>query len=417
MRIFLILLLCCSAWGPLHAEKEPKVTVGIDLLLKNPKYASKLKGKRIGLITNHTALNGMRKRSVDLLKEKREPLGYTLKALYAPEHGLYGSAHAAEKVSDQQDADGIPIYSLHGKTRRPTPEMLKEIDLLIFDIQDIGSRSYTYISTLFYVMEEAAKAKIPLIVADRPNPINGLMVDGPMMEEKWRSFIGYINVPYCHGMTIGELASFFNAEYKVGCSLTVVPMEGWKRSMSFDDTGLIWIPTSPNIPESTTPYYYPTTGLIGELQLLNIGVGYTLPFKLIGAPWIDAQEFAKTLNAQKFPGVFFQPFYFKPFYGRYKSENCEGVIIVITDTSLFQPIQTQYLILGILKSLYPAQFLEALEKSKECKQLFCQAAGTEEIYRILQEKKYLVWELKEVHRREREAFLPTRQKYLIPSYQ
>ena len=214
--------------------------------------------------------------------------------------------------------------------------MLKDVDILIYDIQDIGSRSYTYITTLFYVMEEAAKAQIPLIVLDRPNPINGLLVEGPMLNERWRSFIGYVNVPYCHGMTVGELALFFNAEYQIGCKLEVIQMQGWKRWMHFEDTGLAWVPTSPHIPEADTPLFYASTGIIGELGIVSIGIGYSLPFKVVGAPWIRAQEFATAMNAQRLPGVHFMPYHFKPFYGLYKEKQCQGVLIRITDPHVFK---------------------------------------------------------------------------------
>jgi len=266
-------------------------------------------------------------------------------------------------------------------------------------------------------MEEAAKRSIPVIVLDRPNPINGLTIDGPMMEEKWRSFVGYINVPYCHGMTIGELAYFFNAEYKVGCKLTVIPMKGWKRSMSFADTGLTWMPTSPHIPEAETAFYYPTTGLLGELQMVSTGIGYTLPFKVIGAPWIDASLFAAKLNEQKYPGVYFLPFHYRPFFGRFELQNCQGVLIVVTDPKIYLPVTTQYLLIGILKSLYPQQFAKALKDSASRQEMFNKVNGTAEVYRIIKEEKYAAWQLRELHQSERIAFRLKRQKYLISTYQ
>ena len=271
------------------------------------------------MITNHTAMTRELQPSREYLREVLKKMGghTQLVALFAPEHGLWGVAHAGEAVAHAKDKEGIPVYSLHGSTRRPTAEMLAGIDLLIYDVQDIGTRSYTYISTLFYVMEEAAKAKIPVLILDRPNPINGLTIDGPMLEEKWRSFVGYLNVPYVHGMTVGELARYFNAVYKIGCEVHVIPMKGWKRAMSFSETGLAWIPTSPHIPEADTPLYYPVTGILGELELVNIGIGYTQPFKLIGAPWIRAEEFSQKLNQAKLPGVTFLPAYYKPFYGTF----------------------------------------------------------------------------------------------------
>ena len=268
---------------PLFGEVE----LGVDTFFKEG-HDKGLRRKRIGLISNQTGVDKNLTPTVEVLRKK----GMRLVALFSPEHGWSGSGYAFEKIKDGT-LENLPLYSLHGETRRPTEQMLKGIDLLIYDIQDIGIRSYTYATTLFYVMEEAAKRNIPVIVFDRPNPINGLIIDGGMLEEKWRSFLGYVNVPYCHGMTIGELATFFNEEYRIGCKLKVIPMKGWKRTMSFKETGLTWIPTSPHIPEADTPLFYASTGIIGELDMVNIGVGYTLPFKVVGAPWIDAEAFAR----------------------------------------------------------------------------------------------------------------------------
>lgn len=411
---------CCVALlvfgSNLDLWAEAKVKVGADVLF-TPEYDSLLKGKKIGLITNHTAINGKMQSTISLLKTHAKAKGFILQALFAPEHGLNGAVHAADIIKNGTYPDNIPIFSLYGSTHRPTPEMLKTIDLLIYDIQDIGSRSYTYSSTLFYAMEEAAKHKVPVVVLDRPNPINGITVDGPLMEEKWRSIVGYIDVPYCHGMTIGELAKFFNEEYEIKCNLTVVPMKGWKRKMTFEETGLTWIPTSPNIPEATTVYFYPMTGILGELQVVNIGIGYTMPFKLVGAPWINAEEFSSHLNSQKYPGVYFQPFYYKPFFGRFSHENCQGVLILVTNPLTFKPVSTQYLIIGILKSLYPIKFQQALADAHKRKSMFCKVNGTEEVYRIIQESKYVVWQLRELHQKEREAFMIKRKKYLISSYE
>lgn len=415
MQIILIclyLIVVLSPFSCFSYSATPKVTVGVDILFTED-YADILRGKKVGLITNHTAVNRQLIPTHEVLKKNAQKYGYKFIVLFAPEHGITGAGYESEQMKDAKDTDGIPIYNLHGKTQRPTKEMLKQVDLLIYDIQDIGSRSYTYITTLFYAMEEAAKYDIPVAVLDRPNPLNGIVIDGPMLEDKWRSIVGYINVPYCHGMTIGELAQFFNEEYKVGCKLQVIPMKGWEREMSFQDTGLTWIPTSPHIPESTTPFFYPTTGLLGELQMVSIGVGYTLPFKIVGAPWIDADTFAAKLNAQHFPGVIFMPFHFRPFYGRFVREDCHGVQIVITDKLTYQPVSTQYLIIGILKSLYPAKFNEALAATKSRKEMFCKVNGTEEVYRLMAETNYVVWKLRTLHQKEREAFIKLRRKYLI----
>jgi uncharacterized protein YbbC (DUF1343 family) len=410
IKLFFFLFTCICTFC--HGDS---VTVGADMLFTK-KYAKILEGKRVGLITNHTAVDREMNSTIDLLKKHAKDGGYKLTALFAPEHGITGSIHADDHVADEVDPDGIPIYSLHGDTKRPTKDMLKKIDVLIYDIQDIGSRSYTYNTTLFYAMEEAAKAGVEVVVLDRPNPISGKTIDGPMLEEKWRSIVGYINVPYCHGMTVGELALYFNSEYNVGCKLRVIPMKGWQRDMTFHDTGLTWIPTSPHIPEASTPWYYPTTGILGELQIVNIGVGYTLPFKVVGAPWIDADKFADTLNAQHFPGVTFQPFHYRPFYGKYSKTECHGVLIVITNNDTYLPVTTQYLIIGILKSLYPTQFKEAIDAAISRKSMFCKVNGTEEVFNIITNSSFVVWKLKDLHKAERQKFTEKRKKYLISDY-
>jgi len=406
---FLFLFCYCPSWVNGHVQ------VGVERLF-SPPYDSLLRGKQIGLITNHTAIDSKGNSTVDLFKHHAGGLNYSIIALFAPEHGLRGTQHAGERVIDERDSEGVPIYSLHGVTRRPTAAMLKGITLLVYDIQDLGSRSYTYTTTLFYAMEEAAKERIPLLVLDRPNPLGGLLVDGPLLEEEYRSFLGYINVPYCHGLTTGELARYFNGEYNVGCDLTIIPMQGWKREMTFKETGLTWIPTSPQVPEAHTAFYYPTTGLLGELQLINIGIGYTLPFKVVGAPWIDAQRYAQHLNAQHLPGVRFHPFHYRPFFGRFAHQACHGVLIVITDPQVYLPVTAQFLLIGVLKALYPSHFQAALEESKQRQEIFNKVVGTAEVYRLLKEEQYIVWKLWAIHQQERLRYLCKRKSYLIADY-
>jgi uncharacterized protein YbbC (DUF1343 family) len=388
-----------------------EVELGVDVFFKDG-HRELLQGKRIGLITNHTGVDSQMRSTIELFA-KCAP-GIKLVALFAPEHGLTGNSYAFEEILDKKTPSGIPIYSLHGKTRRPTAQMLEGIDALVYDIQDIGCRPYTYTTTLFYVIEEAAKLKIPVIVLDRPNPINGLIVDGPMLQEKWRSFLGYANVPYCHGMTVGELASYFNDHYKIGCVLKVIPMKGWKRSMNYADTGLTWIPTSPYIPESDTPQFYASTGLLGELSLVNIGIGYTLPFKVIGAPWIKGAELAQKLNEQNLPGVQFLPFHYRPFYGLYKGKDCQGVLIIVTDSKTYRPVTSQYMILGLLKNLYPKQVLDKLNALNPTKKdLFCKASGNEAMLSLLLQEKYVAWKLILFEKEERHQFRKDRKKYLL----
>lgn len=386
-----------------------QVELGIDRFCKEDLISS-LGKKKVGLVVNHTSVDSQLKHTIELFQAK----GISVVALFAPEHGIDGRAYAFEEVKDAKGPNGIPIYSLHGKTRRPTDRMLKGIDVLVYDVQDIGVRSYTYASTLFYVMEEAAKRGIEVIVLDRPNPINGLIVDGPMLKEKWRSFIGYINVPYCHGMTIGELAQLFNTEYKVKCRLKVIAMKGWKRSMSFKQTGLSWIAPSPQIPESDTPLFYASTGILGELKCVNIGVGYTLPFKVVGAPWINAKDFTQRLNAHKLPGVSFTPFYYRPFFGSYKGLDCQGTMIVVTDHLRYRPLAVQYLLIGMLKALYPKKVDEKIAAlDQESKNLFCKANGNEEMLAWVRNEKYVAWKMIEFQKEQREAFKEKRAKYLL----
>lgn len=395
--VFTFLLLTCHA----------NVDLGVDCLFRDGQVET-LKGKRIGLITNQTGVDGKLQPTIALFKKE-----LNLTAIFSPEHGWNGLAYAGEQIKSGKEKE-IPVHSLHGNTRRPTAEMLKNIDILVYDIQEIGARSYTYATTLYYMMEAAAENKIPLIILDRPNPMSGLLVDGPMLQKKWRSFLGYIDVPYCHGMTIGELARYFNEEYEICCDLRVIKMRGWERWMSFEDTGLFWIPTSPHIPEADTPLFYASTGILGELGIVNIGVGYTQPFKLVGAPWINAEEFADSLNGQKLPGVKFIPYYFRPFYGIFSGENCQGIKIIITDRTLYRPLSVQYLIIGMLKSLYPKK-MESLLKSVGSgkKEAFCQVNGNDEMLSWLLNDKYIAWKMIQYDAEEREEFLKKRIKYLL----
>ena len=399
-----------------------QVKTGMDTLFDNSPYQY-LQGKKIGLITNHTALNKGMKTSLTLLLENQETYKYKVIALFGPEHGIDGSGYAygweKEGTKYRQEEGTIPIYGLHANTKRPTKKMLEGINLLVFDIQDIGARHYTYATTLFYAMEEAAKYKIPILVTDRPNPINGITVDGPMLDSDLRSFVGYINIPLCHGMTIGELALFFNKEYNIDCDLTVIPMEGWKRSMNFSQTGLTWVPTSPQIPEADTPIYYVSTAILGEgLTSVSTGVGYTLPFKVVGAPWINADLFTKALNDQKYPGIHFEPFHFKPFFGRYQGTECHGARLIVTNQATYRPVSTQFLIMGILKSLYPTEFKRGVSKrSEQQKRMFNLLAGKKNIAEIMENEPYIAWKLRAVSEKDSSDFLKNRKKYLIQSYQ
>jgi uncharacterized protein YbbC (DUF1343 family) len=256
---------------------------------------------------------------------------------------------------------------------------------------------------------------VKVVVLDRPNPLGGKYVDGPMIDEGMRSFLGYINVPYCHGMTVGELAKFFNEEYHVGCQLTVIPMHGWRRWMRFDQTGLCWIPTSPNVPEPTTPSFFPAVGLIGELQAFGIGGGCSLPFKIVTAPWIEGQKMANSLQRGGLPGIHFQPIRIKPLCGKYQGKVCEGVLLLVTDWEKYNPIHVQFWIFDVLKRLYPKKIKEIFSSSST-ETLFDTVAGTKKVREITLREEVPYSALIKLHAEEREKFMKTRQKYLITSY-
>jgi uncharacterized protein YbbC (DUF1343 family) len=328
---------------------EATVLTGIDVLERDG--FKQLAGKTIGLVTNHTGKNREGRQTIDILNKAA---GVELVALFSPEHGIRGSAD--EKVSDSKDEQtGLPIYSLYGDSRRPKPEQLKGLDALVFDIQDIGARFYTYISTLGNVMEEAAKAGLPVFVLDRPNPIGGLLVEGPIADADKLSFTAYHTIPVRHGMTIGELARLFDQDRKFNCDLRVIKMEGWTRAMWFDATNLTWVNPSPNMRSLTQATLYPGVGLL-ETTNVSVGRGTDTPFELIGAPWMVGQQLAAALNQRRLTGVRFVPVRFTPKSSVFKGEECEGINIVITDRAAFRPLPTGIEIAVALRRLYPEQW-------------------------------------------------------------
>jgi len=328
---------------------DAKVLTGIDVLERDG--FKQLAGKRIGLVTNQTGRDRNGRSTIDVLFKAPE---VKLAALFSPEHGIRGAAD--EKVSDSKDEQtGLPIFSLYGETRRPKAEQLKDLDALVFDIQDIGARFYTYISTLGNVMEEAAKAKLPVFVLDRPNPIGGIEVEGPLADADKLSFVVYHRIPVRHGMTIGELARLFNQERNLGCDLRVIEMAGWRRAMWFDETNLLWMNPSPNMRSLTEATLYPGIGLL-ETTNLSVGRGTDTPFELVGAPWIDGQQLASFLNNQRIAGVRFVPVRFTPAGSVFKGEECNGINIIITDRDRFRPVTGGLEIAVALRQLYPAQW-------------------------------------------------------------
>ncbi|MFN8241181.1 MAG: DUF1343 domain-containing protein [Bacteroidales bacterium] len=339
-----------------------------------------LKGKKVGLITNPTGIDRHFRSTTDILSKAG---GVSLVALYGPEHGVRGDFQAGEKVTTVTDpVTGLPVYSLYGSTRKPTAEMLKGIDVLVYDIQDIGSRSYTYISTLGLAMEAAAENKIKFIVLDRPNPLGGEIVEGPLVEDKFISFVSQYPVPYIHGLTVGELAIYLNntglLAGHVKCELEVVKMKGWKRDMLFDETGLPWVPSSPHIPHAATALYYPSTGILGELYVASIGVGYTLPFELCAAEWVNADSLADNLNKLILPGVVFRPVHYKPYYSVSQGKAVHGVQIHLTTPSVAPLGLIQFYVLQEMHKLNPSKDVFSLcEKSRL--DMFDKVCGTDKV--------------------------------------
>ena len=323
-----------------------RVLTGIDVLERD--NFKQLAGMRVGLVTNHTGRNREGRQTIDVLNKAS---GVKLVALFSPEHGIRGLLD--EKVSDAKDeSTGLPIYSLYGETRRPKPEQLKELDALVFDIQDIGARFYTYISTLGYIMEEAAKVKLPVFVLDRPNPIGGIDVEGPIADDDKLSFISYHTIPTRHGLTIGELAHLFNKQRNIGADVRVIKMEGWRRTMWFDETNLTWVNPSPNMRSLTEATLYPGVGLL-ETTNVSVGRGTDTPFEVVGAPWIQGDKLAEHLNQRGLPGVRFVPVRYTPKASVFKDEICGGVNIIITDRATFRPLLTGIEMALALRRLYP----------------------------------------------------------------
>ena len=386
-----------------------QVKTGIDVLEEH--QYSELKGKRIGLLTNPTGVNRQLCSTIDLLHDAP---GVQLTTLFAPEHGVRGDIYAGEKVAHTTDAaTGLPVYSLHGSVKKPTAQMLKDVDAIVYDIQDIGCRSYTFISTLGLLMESAAENGKEVIVLDRPNPLGGEKVEGPLVEDGCFSFISQYEIPYIYGLTPGELALWINARRPEAkrCRLTVVKMEGWSRSMTFAETGLPWVPTSPHIPSAQTAFFYPATGIIGELGQLNNGVGYTLPFQMVAAQWIKADEMAANLNAREIEGIRFRPIVVQPFFGSDAQKKIEGVQVYITDYKAARLTEVQWHIVDALSKLYPAHKLFAPAKGKSFT-MFDYANGTRQVRTLLQ-RGATMDELQQLWRKDEEKFRQTSRQFYL----
>lgn len=404
LLIFILFALIATTNGQM-------VKTGIEALRNN--NFEILKGLNVGLITNPTGVDKNLVSTVDILFDAPN---VQLKALYGPEHGVRGDYSAGDFVEFFTDPKTkLPVYSLYGKNKKPSAEMLKGIDVLVYDIQDIGSRSYTYISTLGLAMEAAAENNIKMVVLDRPNPLGGLKMEGVVTEPGFISFVSQFEIPYVHGMTVGELAQFLNNEghlsNKIKCDLTVIKMEGWKRDMNFVDTNLPWVLSSPHIPHANSAFFYPVSGILGELYVYNIGVGYTLPFQVFAAEHIDADSLATNLNKLQLAGVIFRPIHFKPYYSVSKGVMVHGVQVHFTDYSKAPLSLIQFYVLQEAHKLWPAHnVFELCDPSRIS--MFDKVCGTDKVRKEFT-KRWLVSDIEKMWCKDIKSFKKKAQKYYL----
>lgn len=400
--------------GPADPEAPVEVLPGIEVLRQQGFEC--LRGKKVGLLTNPSGVDRQLRSTIDILYNAPE---VNLVALFAPEHGVRGDVYAGGKVSDSVDSvTGLPVRSLHGSTRQPTAEMLKGLDVVVYDIQDVGSRSYTFISSLGLLMRACAEQDIEVCVLDRPNPLGGEKVEGCVVESGFHSFISQFRIPYVYGLTVGELASLINEEglncgqkgdqAHLKCRLTVIPMQGWRRSMTFEDTGLPWILPSPNIPYPQSAVGYPCAGIAGELGFVNIGVGYTLPFGTFAAEWIDADRLKSLLDSYGIPGVSFRTIHYKPTSGADSGKLLHGVQYYVSDYSSAELTMTQFWVLEALHSLYPTRNPFSAGKNTS----FDSVCGTDYVRRAF-EKSFRVDDIRPYWFKDVENFKQTSMKYYL----
>ncbi len=401
-----ILAAVCAA---LAISAAAQVKPGIEVLRDN--NVEGLRGKRVGLITNPTGVDNNLKSTIDILFEAPD---VELVGLYSPEHGVRGDVHAGDKVDASVDkATGVPMYSIYGATYKPTPEMLKDVDVLIYDIQDNGCRSFTFISTMGAAMEACAEQGKKFMVLDRPNPIGGDKIEGNIVEDSCFSFVSKFPIPYLYGLTPGELATYLNEEGLIAngkkTDLTVVPMEGYSRDMDFRATGMPWVLPSPHIPTPETALYYPMSGILGELYAISIGVGYTEPFKLFCAQWIDAPELARRMNALNLPGMKFRPIYIKPFYSTGKGENLQGIEAYVVDKDIAPITLTQFYVMQELADMYPDKKLFEIGDQSRMN-MFDKVTGSKEIRRRFT-KNYKVADIEDYWNKDVDSFRKASAKY------
>ena len=408
--IFCILLSCLT-----HA-KTPVVKTGIEVL--RDRGFEGLVGRKVGLVTNPSGVDSNLNSTVDILYNAP---GVELVALYGPEHGVRGDVYAGDKINDSVDpATGLPVFSIYGATRKPTQEMLEGVEVMVYDIQDVGVRSYTFISSLGLVMEACAEKGIEVMVLDRPNPLGGQKIEGCYVEPGFFSFVSQYPIPYVYGLTVGELAVMINEENMnrgqkgdqnpAHCKLTVVPMEGWTRDMVYEDTGLPWVLPSPNIPFKDSPMYYASSGVCGELYgFLNIGVGYTLPFQVFGALWLEPEKLKAKLESYDMPGVDFRTIWYKPFSGSLKGQLVKGLQFFFTDYEKARLTEVQFMVIQAINEIYPDK--RAFEMVSGIG-LFDKVCGTDQV-RLEFMKDYRFDSIKEYWRKDEAAFRELSQKYYI----
>ena len=401
--LFLSILLIFTA-----SISAAKVQTGIEVLRADG--FKLLEGKRVGLTTNPTGVDSNLKSTIDILWEAEN---VNLVALYGPEHGVRGNVHAGDVVDNEVDKKtGLKMYSLYGKTKKPNKEMMDEIDVMVYDIQDNGCRSYTYISTMGMLMEACIEHGKELIVLDRPNPLGGEKIEGCLVEDGYISFVSQFKIPYLYGQTPGELALYLNAtDYENKCKLTVVEMKGWERDMTWDETGLEWIVASPHVPHGQSAVFYPVTGIFGEFGYISIGVGYTLPFEVMGAPWISADTLAEAMNALELPGLEFRPIYYKPYYSTFQGELCQGVQIHILDYEKARLSEVQFLVVQELMRLWPEKDWFQLCNQKRFG-MFDKVCGTNKI-REMFGKRYQWEDIREYWYKDVEAYRAASSKYYL----
>jgi uncharacterized protein YbbC (DUF1343 family) len=400
----------CILATALSLVANAEVRLGNEVLAKGGFKA--LKGKRVGLLTNPSGVNRNLDTTIEVL---RAAPGVQLVALFGPEHGVYGDVPAGDKVPSRVDErTGLPIHSLYGKTYRPTREMLQGLDALVYDLQDTGCRSYTFVSTMGVAMDACGEAGVEFVVLDRPNPLGGKRVEGPALEDKFRSMVGKWQVPYVYGLTCGELARMINGEGWITnrCKLTVVPMKGWKRGMVWRDTGLPWVPSSPHVPHGESALYQVATGMLGEIGGVSTGIGYTLPFECLAAPQVDPHKLADALNGYRLPGVKFQPIVYQPYYFTFSNQVIGGVQLYFSDPAHAPLTAINFYALEALKKVADRDlFAEAVKRNKSFG-MFDKVNGTDATRKALQAgtpAAEIVASWKPVE----QAFMQQRKKYLL----